>query len=149
MCKRIQGGRWNDVTEHSLTSEYFDYLQFYKKNSEFTAETKEKIKNGLQKSKNNFKEMFVKDYITWILYESTGSPRLNKTARSILFTYCPFSAAIRNELLNNPMFKESIERYNLKKKQKLHRLDNLFVKIKNSGHAVPPELEKEYAFLNL
>ena len=32
MCKRVQGARWNDVTDHSLTSEFFDYLQFYKKN---------------------------------------------------------------------------------------------------------------------
>lgn len=31
MCKREQGARWNDVTERSLTSEYFDYLQFYKR----------------------------------------------------------------------------------------------------------------------
>ena len=27
MCKRIQGTRWNDVSERSLTSEYFDYVQ--------------------------------------------------------------------------------------------------------------------------
>ena len=26
MCKRIQGSRWNDISERSLTSEYFDYV---------------------------------------------------------------------------------------------------------------------------
>ncbi|MBO7630699.1 MAG: hypothetical protein J6S78_00025, partial [Lachnospiraceae bacterium] len=37
MCKRVQGARWNDVSERSLTSEYFDYIQFYKKNNELSA----------------------------------------------------------------------------------------------------------------
>lgn len=31
MCKRIQGSRWNDVSDPSLTSLYCDYVQFYKK----------------------------------------------------------------------------------------------------------------------
>lgn len=148
ICKRIQGARWNDVTDRSLTSEYFDYLQFYKKNADLTSDMKEKIKNNIQKCKNSFKEMFVRDYMLWVLYESAGSPRLNKTARGILFSYCPFSASIRNDLLTNPLYKEGIDRYNLKVRQKLHRLDNLFTKISNSGRAIPEELEKEYEFWN-
>ena len=46
MCRKIQGMRWNDVTERSLTSEYCDYMQFYRKNHDLSAETKEKIKNA-------------------------------------------------------------------------------------------------------
>ncbi|MCL2616494.1 MAG: cyclic nucleotide-binding domain-containing protein, partial [Defluviitaleaceae bacterium] len=30
MCKRIQGSRWSDLSDPSLTSEYFHYLQFYR-----------------------------------------------------------------------------------------------------------------------
>ena len=102
MCKREQGARWNDVSERSLTSEYFDYAQFYKKNNELSSDAKEKIKSDLVRAKNNFKEMFVKDYCVWVLYESSGSPRLNKVVRGILFTYCTFAKEIRDKLEINP-----------------------------------------------
>ena len=32
MCRKIQGMRWNDITEKSLISEYCDYIQYYRKN---------------------------------------------------------------------------------------------------------------------
>ena len=91
MCRRIQGARWNDMSERSLTAEYCDYIQFYRKNRDLSTEAKDKLKSALQKAKNSYKEMFVRDYISWIQYEGQGSPRLNKVARTILFSYCPFS----------------------------------------------------------
>lgn len=147
MCKRIQGPRWNDVTEPSLTSEYFDYIQFYKKNHELSTDAKEKIKLSMQKAKNSFKEMFIRDYESWILYEGVGSPRLNKIARSILFTYCPFAKEIRDSLKANPLYKETMERYDIKLGQKLHHYDNLFQKLKNTGTPIPPELKAQKDFL--
>ena len=69
MCRKIQGVRWNDVTEASLTSEYSDYIQYYRKNHDLSADAKEKVKNALYKSKNNYREVFVKDYQSW-----TASP---------------------------------------------------------------------------
>ena len=62
MCKRIQGSRWNDISDSSLTSEYFDYIQFYRKNHDLSADAKERIKNRLQKAKNSYKEMYDNDY---------------------------------------------------------------------------------------
>lgn len=56
-----------------LTSEYFDYVQFYRKNSELSTDAKEKIKTALTKARNSFKEMFVNDYIIWVVYEGKGS----------------------------------------------------------------------------
>ncbi len=147
MCKRIQGARWNDVSDRSLTSEYFDYIQFYKKNHELSPEAKEKIKSSLQKAHNSFKEMFVRDYITYLLYEGMGSPRLMKPARAILFNYCPFSEKARKPLLSNPIYKEMIDYYLLKKNQQLHRLDLLTKRIENSGSPIPSELSNERAFL--
>lgn len=147
MCKREQGARWNDVSERSLTSEYFDYAQFYKKNSELSSDVREKIKSDLVRAKNNFKEMFVKDYCVWVLYESSGSPRLNKVVRSILFTYCTFAKEIRDKLEINPMYKEMIARYYVKQGQKKHRMDNLIQKQRNSGKAVPDEILREQEFL--
>ena len=147
MCKRIQGPRWNDVTEPSLTSEYFDYIQFYKKNHELSTDAKEKIKLSMQKAKNSFKEMFIRDYESWVLYEGAGSPRLNKIARAILFSYCPFSKGIRDTLKANPLYKETMERYDVKLGQRLHHYNNLFQKIKNSGAPIPPEIQAQKEFL--
>lgn len=147
MCKRIQGARWNDVSEPSLTSEYFDYIQFYKKNRELSADAKEKVKLSMQKAKNSFKEMFIRDYESWIIYEGSGSPRLNKVARTILFAHCPFSKEIRDKLKANPLYKEMMDRYGVKQSQKIHHMDNLIQKIKNTGAEVPEEISEQRAYL--
>lgn len=147
MCKRVQGARWNDISERSLTSEYFDYIQFYRKNQELSSDAKDKIKTDMGRAKNSFKEMFIMDYTAWMLYESNGSPRLNKVARSILFTYCAFSADIREKLKTNPMYREIIEKYDFHMAQKRHRMDNLCQKLTVLGKGVPEEIEKEKEFL--
>ena len=147
LCKRIQGARWNDITEHSLTSEYFDYVQFYRKNNELSAEAKDKIKNDLVRSKNSFREMFIRDYIVWINFESQGSPRLNKVVRAIMFSYVPFSRDVRKKLGLNPMYKDMVERYEVKQGAKIHRMDNLIKKISNMGKEVPDEIEMQMHFL--
>lgn len=147
MCKRIQGARWNDVSEPSLTSEYFDYIQFYKKNRDLSADAKDKIKIAMQKAKNSYKEMYVRDYLSWVVFEGAGSPRLNKVARTILFTHCPFSREIRNKLKVNPLYKDMMDRYDIKLSQKLHHMDNLTQKMKNSGVEIPAEIEEQRAFL--
>lgn len=147
MCKRVQGARWNDISEASLTSEYFDYIQFYRKNHELSADAKDKIKLGMKKAKNSYKEMFIRDYEAWILYEGAGSPRLNKVSRNIIFTYCPFSKEIRTKLTANPLYKEMMSRYDIKLAQKLHHYDNIFQKLKNTGIAIPRELEQQREYL--
>lgn len=147
MCKRIQGARWNDVSERSLTSEYFDYIQFYRKNIDLSADAKDKVKADMAKAKNSFKEMFIRDYLLWVLYESNGSPRMNKVARGILFTYCPFSKDVRKKLEINPLYKELTDRYQIKNAQKLHHLDNICQKLKNMGKEVPEEIKKQREFL--
>ncbi len=147
MCKRVQGGRWNDVSERSLTSEYFDYIQFYRKNQELSADAKEKIKTDMGRAKNSFKEMFVLDYLAWMLFESSGSPRLNKVARGIFFTYCAFPREIREKLKANPMYKELCDRYDVRMGQKRHRMDILYQKLTAQGKEIPTEIEKEKEFL--
>lgn len=147
MCKRIQGARWNDVSERSLTSEYTDYIQFYRKNMDLSPEAKNKIKLGMTKAKNSFKEMFVQDYLIWMQSEGNGSPRLNRVARSILFTYCPFTREIRDKLAANPLYREIIDRYNIKNSARLHRLDNIMKKLRSTGNSTPGELETQQAFL--
>lgn len=148
MCKRVQGSRWNDVTDKSLTSEYFDYIQYFRKNKDLTADAKEKIKNDLSRSKNSFREMFIRDYVTWIMFEAAGSPRMNKVVRAILMEYVPFTKAIRNKLTINPMYSSLMERYETKQKAKTHRIDNMIKKIQNSGADVPEEIMEQLRYLN-
>lgn len=146
MCKRIQGSRWNDISERSLTSEYFDYIQFYRKNHELSQDTKEKIRTSLQKAKNSFKEMFVRDYLLWILFEGTGSPRLNKATRTILFMYCPFSESVRQTLSSNPLYRDSLDQYEIKTKRRLHHLGIIQQKFRNMRQLMPDELLEEIEF---
>lgn len=146
MCKRIQGTRWNDVTERSLTSEYFDYVQFYRKNHDLSPEAKERVRTSLQRAKNSFKEMFVRDYMVWVLFEGNNSPRLNKVARKILFTYCPFPASLRTVLAQNPTYSELLERNAILTGQRMRHLEILAQKIKNSGEQIPATLEQEMRF---
>ncbi|MBR5338412.1 MAG: Crp/Fnr family transcriptional regulator [Lachnospiraceae bacterium] len=147
LCRRIQGARWNDITDKSLTSEYSDYAQFYRKNSDLSPEAKEKIKLNLARCKNSFKEMFVREYMVWIKFESAGSARLNKVSRTILYNYCTFSPEIRENLKKNPMFADIMERFENRRLKKLKSVDLLFAKIEKEGGKVTPELEAHRAFL--
>lgn len=148
LCKRIQGSRWNDVSEPSLTSEYFDYIQFYRKNHELSPEAKERVRSGLQRAKNSFKEMFVRDYIIWVMFEGNGSPRLNKVARRIMLTYCPFPKELRESLTQNPLYTELMAPLDLKRAQRLHHIKALTKKLQNSGVRVPESLEREALYID-
>lgn len=123
LCRTIEGPAWNDVTQKSLTSEYCDYLQFYRKNKELSEEKKEKIKLQIQKGRNSSREIFVIDYEQWINYEATGAVKLNKPVREIMATYCPFSRAIRDQLRLQPLFEEAMARYNREKLKKIRELE--------------------------
>lgn len=147
LCKRIQGGHWNDVSDRSLTSEYFDYIQFYRKNHDLSSEAKEKVRSGLQRTKNSFKEMFIRDYIMWIMFEGNGSPRLNKVSRKILFTYCPFPKEICENLRQNPLYADLLSHHDLQTAQKLHHLDGLIRKIQNGGAPAPDILQQERHYI--
>ena len=102
MCKRIQGVRWQDMSDPSLTSEYCDYLQFYRSNRDLSADVKASVKSELTRARNNYKAVFVSNYSEWLMFEANGSPRLNRHARRMLMAYCPFSAEIREKLTLNP-----------------------------------------------
>ena len=146
ICKRVQGSHWNDVSEPSLTSLYYDYLQFFRHNNDLSSDAKEKIKISLQKCRQNFREFFIRDYMTYVLYEGNASPRLNKVARSILFTQCPFSAPIRQMLSSNPLYAELLDRHNLHAAQRMHQLHNLKVKLDNLNQPVPISLASEMEY---
>ncbi|MBR4982719.1 MAG: cyclic nucleotide-binding domain-containing protein [Lachnospiraceae bacterium] len=149
MCRRVQGMRWNDISEHSLTSEYYDYALFYAKNRDLSQDAKEKIKLAMGRAKGNYKSLFVMDYANWIMSESKGSVKLNKVARKILSTYIPFRAEICTNLMTNNTFTECIQQYDMKKKQQLHRLRKLIQKYLAQGKAVPEVIETQIHLIDL
>lgn len=149
LCRRIQGVRWNDISERSLTSDYCDYLETYKKNRDLSPEAKDKIKLAMQKARNSSKEMFVRDYIDYVMFEGIGSIRMNKLSRYILFNYCPFSKAVRENMINNPLYKEIVERYINKNKQAIHLNDMILQKMTNNKIAVPEEMRAHRMFLQM
>ena len=147
MCKRIQGSRWQDITDLSLTSEYCDYLQFYRSNRDLSADIKESVKSELTRARNNYKSVFVANYLDWIQFESNGSPRLNKYVRKMLFSHCPFSAPIREQLSTNPQYTEPLKRFNIRQQQREQLLLRIIQKLNNAGTPVPDELYSELEFV--
>ena len=93
--------------------------------------------------------MFIGDYIVWIRYESGGSPRLNKPVRNIMFTYCPFPKTVTSKLTVNPLYKEFIDKHNLRRAQKLHHVENVCKKLQNTGKPIPEDYEKYKQFLEM
>ncbi len=142
ICRRVQGARWNDVSDPSLTSEYCDYLQFYRRNSDLSSDAKEKVKGEILSCKNSYENVFMLDYIQWLRYESQGSPRLNKVAKRILFQYCPFSAPIRRRLESNPMYADMVRRHNGIAAKKRKSLQLKYDKVRKEHGSLPRTIEK-------
>lgn len=147
LCRTIQGTYWNDVRERSLTAEYCDYIQFYRKNKDLSDETKEKIKKQLAKCRNSSKEMFIKDYEVWISSESLGLARLNKISRMILFSYCPFSKEYRQKIAAQPMFTEGVAKFERERGKKLKEINNRYTAIKNANGIINDLLNKNLEYI--
>ena len=147
MCKRIQGVHYSDISDPSLTSEYCNYLQFYKKNSTLSADMKEKVKTVLKRCGNNYRNVFSSEYELYIKNESEGLPRLNKVAREILFKYCTLSKQYRDNLLINPQYKPLIERWTVLQKDKKRTLDLFARKILTMTDKLPEEVSIQNEFL--
>ncbi|MCR5557967.1 MAG: hypothetical protein K6F75_10455 [Butyrivibrio sp.] len=147
MCKTEQGIHWNDVTDPSLTSMYCDYLQFYKKNPGLSADNKEKLRTDLKKYSNNFKNVFIADYLQYVKFEAASSPRLNKIAREILFTFCPFAKELREKIGDNPQYTELINHYNTRIANQQKPLSNIIVRLQKEDIPIPEELSRQYNHL--
>ena len=146
LCKTIQGTAWNNILVPSLTSEYSDYIQFYKKNKELTAEKKELLKNQFTRCRNNMREIFVYDYTIWMKYESTGSIRLNKIARRMLATYCPFRKEIRKKIVSQPIFEEAMAKFERDRQKKCKEVMLRFKALENKGAKIVDELAATQRF---
>ncbi len=133
LCRTMMGVAWNDITEKSLTSEYTDYIQFFKKNHDLTEDARDKIKIQIQKNRNIMRDIFTSDYETWINYESKGILRLNKLARSILFRYCPPPKEMRNNLAKQPAFSDLLMQFNNSRAKIAKSLSGKYTKMFKDG----------------
>ena len=146
ICKNIQGNKWKDISEHSLTAEYYDYMEHYRSNVHISSDTKNKIKTLITRAKGDCREIFVIDYINWIKYESKGNFRLNKVSRDILSRYCPFNKEIRNKLMDNPMFRNVFTKYDEIMSKKQIQIKNTLSHYKHSGGELTDELLNHLEF---
>ena len=140
LCRTMMGLAWNNIQIKSLTSEFCDYLQYYRKNHELSEEKREKVKLQLQKAKNSTKEAFVQDYEIWMKYESAGAVRLNKVARELLATYCPLSVEIRNALRSQPIFEDAMGRFERGRSKKVYELETRYRMLEREKGELPEAL---------
>ncbi|RHX78648.1 hypothetical protein [Leptospira yasudae] len=115
--RTVRGRKWKDSSPPSLTSEYYLYLENYRKSPALTPDAKKGIDQQLVKYKKNLKDLFASDYSYWILFESSGKLRLNRVSRDILNRYVPFSPQLRTELQKNPILKESMDSFEARKRR--------------------------------
>lgn len=146
VCRTLQGTAWNNMKYKSLTSEYMDYIQFYRKNRELSEDKKEKLKAQIQRGRNNTREVFVIDYEIWIKNESQGAIRLNKVVREILATYCPFAKEIRSNIQNQPIFADAMARFGKEKVAKVKEIELRHRVLVKEHITVPEELEETYLY---
>ena len=142
LCRTIQGTAWNNIQVKSLTSEYSDFIQFYKKNRELSEDKKDKLKMQIQKCRNNTREVFVVDYENWIKHEAHGGIVLSKPVREIMATYCPFAKDLRDSVEEQPLFRDAMARYNREKGKKTKEYDLKFRVWDKDKVDVPKEIVK-------
>ena len=140
LCRTMMGLSWNNIQIKSLTSEYCDYIQYYRKNHELSEERKEKVKAQLQKAKGSTKEAFVQDYEIWVKYEANGAVRLNKITRELLASYCPFAAETRAALRSQPIFEDAMGRFERGRSKKVYELETHYRMLEKEKGELPEEL---------
>lgn len=146
-CRAEMGAQWNNYRYPSLTSEYTDYLQFYKKNNDLSPEKREKVKAQLQQCGNRHKDVFARDYVDWILREATGAMKLNRVAREILFTYCPLAPEIAEGLLTQNAYREAARRYMTERNKKEKEINQAISRFDRAGEEIPKEVEQTKRFV--
>lgn len=146
LCRTMMGAAWNDITQSSLTSEYADYIQFYRKNRDLTDEAKEKVKALISKHQNKLRDIFTSEYEIWIHNESKGNPRLNKVARSIFMKHCPFARPIREQLERQPIYTEQLTIFRTQRAKKTRELENRYKAYIKANGSLDKALQQNLSF---
>lgn len=142
LTKTIMGPDWNNVSQPSITADYTDYVQFFRKNRDLSPEIKDKLKVEFKRFRSD-RDRFVNDYVNWIKYESEGVLKHNKVARSLFYRHVPFAKSIRDNLENQPAYAELQNRFKNIRNKKLRELE---IRYRKYGEILPPVLQENIDF---
>ncbi|MCB1179480.1 MAG: cyclic nucleotide-binding domain-containing protein [Leptospiraceae bacterium] len=145
LTKNILGPDWNNVGIPSITSEYMDYIQFYKKSKDLSIEMKEKISSEFKRFRTD-RDKFVNDYLLWIKFESEGVQRLNRIVRNIFYKHIPFQKDIRDKVAKLPAYADIHNRFkNIR--TRLHKeTENRYKKYTDASGNLHPVLQENLDF---
>ena len=107
--KEIMGHDWNNIKVDSLTSNYVEFMEFFKQDRTLSTADKDAVSKR-QKKYGDIKNLFADDYYNWIKYESSGTLKINKKIRDIMAIYVPFGKKYRERLENMFNFQDAIRR---------------------------------------
>jgi hypothetical protein len=125
----------------SITADYTDYVQFFKKNKDLSLEIKEKLASEFKRFRND-RDKFASDYLLWMKFEAAGVQRLNRVVRSIFYRHIPFHKDIRDRLASQPAFAEIHNRFkNIRSKQHKEH-ENRYKKYANEAGMIPDVLQE-------
>jgi hypothetical protein len=144
--RTIKGGMWADPVEGGLTGIYFDYVNFYKKNSKLSRENIEIITEKFKSIRTN-RDRFADDYIQWVMYEKDGVMRLNSVLREIFYRHVPFKKELRTKLETMPAFAEiAIKNKNINSKA-IQGYERRFKKYMEREGVYPEKIQEFMNFL--
>lgn len=145
LCKDILGPDWNNISIASITSEYTDYVQFFKKNKDLSIEVKEKLAAEFKRFRTD-RDRFTHDYLQWIKFESEGVQRLNKVVRSIFYKHIPFKKDIRDKVSKLPAYGDMHNRFTNIRARQFKELEARYRKYQRPDGGYPPVLQENINF---
>jgi hypothetical protein len=145
LTKNILGPDWNNVGIPSITSEYMDYIQFFKKNKDLSIEMKEKLAAEFKRFRTD-RDKFVNDYLLWIKYESEGVQRLNRVVRSIFYKHIPFQKETRDKISKLPAYADMHNRFTNIRNRQFKETEARYRKYMDPSGKLPPVLQENLDF---
>ena len=149
ITKTTMGPDWNNISHSSITADYTDYVQFFKKSRDLSPEMKERISHEFRRFRDD-RSRFVHDYGTWVMFESGGTQRLNKVSRKIMAKHIPFRKPYREKLLKLPGYIDLVNKSINIRRRKAREMEPRLKKYRQSNHEqLPQELLETFRFYNM
>lgn len=146
--RSLKGAMWADPVEGGLTGIYFDYVNFFKKNSKLSVEAKERIAEKFKSIRTN-RDRFADDYIQWVLYERDGIMKLNAVVREMFYRHVRFKKDHREKLENMPAYSEIATKFKNVHSRDITGYQRKFKKYADESGALPEALQKFMEYLEI
>lgn len=135
LAKTIAGADWMNPADGGLTGRYFDYVEYYEKNTELSDDAKERIKEQFANARFDA-DKFALEYALYVKFESQAIQKLNRVSRRIFIEYCPFTLEVRKRLARQPAFSEFIRKDSNKRLKRRQELERRIYKLERNGIAI-------------